>query len=89
LDGERIKPLIKPGLASIKHVPMHFVVGTRDEHCSLSQAERVREEIGSAVKSIDIIQGADHGYFDYATDQHYVNTILDILAIDETQTHEN
>jgi len=55
-------------------------VGTDDTHCSLAHAERIRSEIGSAVRSLHTVEGFSHVSFDRATGEDYVNLVLSVLA---------
>ena len=79
--------MISPGLDSIDKVPLHFIVGGADTHCSLDHARRIQAEIGPMAKSISIIDGATHGYFEGATGADYVNTVLEQLAADEDSVY--
>ena len=67
--------MINPGLSSITQVPIHLIVGTDDTHCSMEHAERIKNEIGSAVKSISPMEGFSHGTFESATEKNYVDTV--------------
>jgi len=75
--------MISPGLGSIDKVPIHLIVGEADTHCSLDHAHRIRREIGSGVKSLDIIPGFTHGSFEHATGKDYVNLVLNALAAED------
>ena len=79
-------PLIAPGLDSINQVPIHMLVGADDTHCSLDHARRIAAEIGNGtVRSIDVMDGFEHGTFGSATGEEYVNTILRVLAEDDNE----
>ena len=64
--------MISPGLGSIDKVPIHLIVGEKDTHCSLEHAKRIESEIGSAVRSLDVMPGFTHGSFGSATGKDYV-----------------
>lgn len=89
-EREQVMPMISPGLDSIDTVPIHLVVGADDTHCSLEHAQRIQKEIGSAVRSLDTMEGFSHGTFGSATEKEYVDLILKLLAEDESQAdHAN
>lgn len=71
-DSQKQSAMISPGLDSIDKVPIHLIVGENDTHCSLDHAKRIQSEIGSAVKSLDVIPGFTHGSFAGHTDKDYV-----------------
>ena len=75
--------MVSPGLESIDKVPIHLIVGEKDMHCSLEHAQRIQSEIGSAVRSLDVMPGYEHGTFGSGTDAEYVNLVLDALAANE------
>ena len=75
--------MISPGLGPIDKVPIHLIVGEADTHCSLDHARRIRREIGSGVKSLDIIPGETHGSFESATGQDYDHLLLKALAAED------
>lgn len=76
--------MISPGLDSIDKVPIHLIVGERDTHCSPDHARRIQSEIGSAVKSLDLVPGFGHGTFESATGKDYVQIVLNALAADDS-----
>ncbi len=78
-------PMISPGLDSIDTVPIHLIVGEVDTHCSLDHAKRIQAEIGSAVKSLDVMPGFSHGSFNGATGKDYVNTVIAALQADDSK----
>ena len=80
--------MISPGLGSIDKVPVHLIVGQNDTHCSPANAQRIASEIGSAVRTIDIIPGFTHGSFEVETDPDYVQKVLNALADDDSYFKE-
>jgi fermentation-respiration switch protein FrsA (DUF1100 family) len=60
-----------------------MIVGTKDTHCSLAHAQRIKSEIGHAVKSLDTVEGFTHGDFEVGTNTDYVNLVLIALAAPE------
>ena len=80
-------PMVNPGLSSITQVPIHLIVGLSDTHCSLLHAERIKKEIGGAVKNIETIPGATHGYFESATGKDYVDIVDAQLAADDHKVY--
>ena len=76
LYGERKQPLIGGGLSELTEVPIHFIVGQDDSHCSLENAHRIAREIGPAVQSVSTIRGGTHLYFETSTDPRYVDLIV-------------
>ena len=79
--------MISPGLNSITQVPIHLIVGLDDTHCSLEHAKRIKDEIGGAVKNIETIPGATHGYFESATGKDYVDVVFAQLAADDNKVY--
>ena len=72
--------MISPGLGSIDKVAVHLIVAEGDTHCSPYHARRIQREIGSGVKSFDIVKGFTHGTFGKATGKDYVDVVLKALA---------
>jgi len=53
-------PLVSPGLGSIRRVPLLFSAAEKDESCTLDRVQRVAHEIGDAVVSFRVVEGATH-----------------------------
>ena len=69
-------PLISPGLESIDKVPIHLIVGEKDDKCSLNNAKRIANEIGPAVRSLDIIPDTKHNVVAMNEGHNVPETIL-------------
>ena len=41
-------------------VPIHIIVGEKDETCPLSRAKKIANEIGPAVRNFDTLPGVGH-----------------------------
>ena len=69
-------PLISPGLESIDKVPIHIIIGEKDDTCPLNKAKRIKNEIGSAVRSFDIIPGVRHNIVAMNSDKYIIDLVL-------------
>ena len=63
-----------------------MIVGGKDDHCSLENANRIKEEIGDSVVNLNVIEGASHHFFEIATDKNYVDLVDAQLEMHELDT---
>lgn len=86
LEGETQAALIP--LDSIDKVPIAMIAGTEDPTCPYATAQHMKEVIGDAVKQFSTIEGEDHSYFGYASDEYFMSQVihaLENLPIQETE----
>ena len=56
-----------------------MIAGTEDEDCPYATAKHMKEVIGSPVKQFTTIEGEDHMYFSYASDDFFMKAVLTAL----------
>jgi len=57
-------------------VPIHILVGEKDTTCSVNHAKKIANEIGPAVRSLDIIPGKKHGVESMNSDKNFLELVL-------------
>ena len=56
-----------------------MIAGTKDPTCPYATAEQMKEVIGEDVKQFTTIEGEDHTYFSYASDDFFMKAVLTAL----------
>ena len=65
-------------IESIDKVPIAMIASTEDPTCPYKTAEHMRDVIPSVV-SFDTMEGKDHTYYGYASDELFMSHVISAL----------
>ena len=62
-----------------------MIAATKDPTCPYDTAVHMKDVIGDAVKQFTTIEDEDHIYFSYASDQKFMDAVIEALGHVEVQ----